>query len=83
MATGLPVVASQITGVPELVDDGRSGVLVVPGRGDELTDALARVLTDPDGRLAMGREGRAKVEAEFDLERTAPQLLGVFRELIP
>jgi glycosyltransferase involved in cell wall biosynthesis len=84
MATGLPVVASRITGVPELVEEGVSGELVIPGRGDELADALERVLSAPAERRAeMGRTGRERVVAEFDVERTARQLLDVFSELVP
>lgn len=75
MATGLPVVASRITGIPELVGS-ESGVLVTPGRTDELADALERVLTaPPEQRAAMGRAGRERVVDGFDVERTAQQLL--------
>jgi glycosyltransferase involved in cell wall biosynthesis len=84
MATGLPVVASRITGIPELVEEGESGLLVVPGDGDDLTDALERLLrAAPERRIAMGRAGREKVVAEFDLELTADHLLELYRELIP
>jgi glycosyltransferase involved in cell wall biosynthesis len=83
MACGLPVVASRITGIPELVDDGTSGLLVTPARGDELTAALAALAADPARRAAMGRAGREKVVAEFDIERTASRLVEVFRELVP
>jgi glycosyltransferase involved in cell wall biosynthesis len=79
MATGLPVVASRITGIPELVEEGVSGVLVRPGRGDELAAALARVLAQPAARRrAMGEAGRAKVVAEFDVDRSARELLSLF-----
>jgi colanic acid/amylovoran biosynthesis glycosyltransferase len=73
MACALPVVASRITGIPELVDDGVSGRLFVPGRLDQLVDGLA----------AMGGSGRERVEAEFDVDRTAEQLVDVFAELAP
>ena len=84
MATGLPVVASRITGIPELVEEGESGLLVVPGDGADLTNALERLLREPsERRRAMGAAGRAKVEAEFDLEQTAQQLAELYEELIP
>jgi glycosyltransferase involved in cell wall biosynthesis len=80
MATGLPVVATRITGVPELVEDGRSGTLVPPGRADLLADALERVLgAAPAEREAMGAAGRARVEAEFDQARSAERLLELVR----
>jgi glycosyltransferase involved in cell wall biosynthesis len=82
MATGLPVVASRITGVPELVQDGVSGLLVAPGRADELADALERLLGEPrQRRLEMGRAGRAKVVAEFDEDRSAQELLALFESI--
>lgn len=82
MATGLPVVTTPIAGIPELVEDGRSGYLVAPGRADELAGALERLLgATPEERAAMGRAGRAKVEAEFALEPVAEQLLAVFAEM--
>lgn len=84
MATGIPIVASRITGIPELVEEGVSGVLVTPGDPDDLTGALERVLREPPARRAeMGRAGRATVEAEFDLEQTAIELRALFTERIP
>ena len=82
MACGVPVVASRITGIPELVDDGVSGLLVTPGRGDELADALAALAADPARRAQMGRAGRAKVVADFDIERTTGQLRDVFAQYV-
>ena len=84
MATGMPVVSSRITGVPELVEDGVSGLLITPGRLDELVAALAALLTaTPERRAAMGAAGRARIEAEFASERTAQSLLALFREMLP
>jgi glycosyltransferase involved in cell wall biosynthesis len=84
MATGLPVVATRIAGIPELVVDAESGYLVAPGRVDELVAALERVISaQPDQRDAMGRAGRAKVEAEFAVEPVTHELLEVFGEMLP
>jgi glycosyltransferase involved in cell wall biosynthesis len=81
MATGLPVVSTRIAGIPELVEDGRSGYVVAPGRVDELASALERVLgASGEERASMGHAGRAKVEAEFALEPVAAQLLEIFRK---
>lgn len=66
MASGLPVVASRVAGVQELVDDGISGFAVPPGDIDTLVDRLDRLLSDPVLCARMGAAGRAKVEAEFD-----------------
>ena len=69
MAMEVPVVANAITGIVELVENGVSGLLVRPGRLDQLTDALAQLLEDPGAAPVDGRAGRRKVAAEYDLER--------------
>jgi glycosyltransferase involved in cell wall biosynthesis len=74
MATELPVVAPRITGVPELVDDGRHGILVSPGRSDLLAEALGSLADDPERRARMGREGRRRVEDDFEVLASARQL---------
>jgi glycosyltransferase involved in cell wall biosynthesis len=78
MATGLPVVTTRITGVPELVEDGVSGVLVPPGRVDLLADALQKLASDPELRRRFGDAGRAAVVAGFDADRSAAQLRELF-----
>jgi glycosyltransferase involved in cell wall biosynthesis len=74
MATGLPVVSSRLMGVPELVEDGSTGLLVTPGRDGELAAALRRLAEDPDLRRRLGQQGRRKVAAEFDSGREAARL---------
>ena len=67
MAAGVPVVASAVGGVAELVVDGVTGFIVPPGDPDALSDALARLLADSRLRRQMGAAGRARAEALFDL----------------
>jgi colanic acid/amylovoran biosynthesis glycosyltransferase len=67
MASGLPVIASGIMGIPELVEHERAGLLVAPGRADAIADAIARLARDPDSRRRLGEAGRAKIEAEYEL----------------
>ncbi|UUY03528.1 glycosyltransferase family 4 protein [Svornostia abyssi] len=74
MATGLPVVTSRIMGIPELVEDGVSGLLVPPGRVEAIADALEELHRDPARRHAMGEAGRARVEGEFRVDRSALEL---------
>jgi glycosyltransferase involved in cell wall biosynthesis len=78
MAMGLPVVTTRIAGIPELVEDGRSGFVAAPGNLGELSDRLQQVLDDPALRREMGDAGRAKVIAEFNAERSAEQLFALF-----
>lgn len=82
MAMELPVVATRIMGVAELVDDEVSGLLVPAGRPDRLADAISRLMDDPNLCRSMGRAARRKVVAEFNLKRSAQQLREVFREFL-
>lgn len=77
MAMELPVVTTRIMGIPELVEDGTNGLLVPPGRADALTDALERLVRAPDERRAMGRAGREKVRADYDVARSAAAMRSV------
>ena len=74
MALEIPVVTTRIMGIPELVEDGRTGLLVAPGRTDALVGALERLLRDEPLRQRLGREGRRKVLTEYDVNRSARQL---------
>jgi colanic acid/amylovoran biosynthesis glycosyltransferase len=74
MVFGLPVVASHITAIPELVEDGRSGLLVPPGRADLLADALQSLLADPGRRAELAAEGRRRLNSEFELNASADRL---------
>lgn len=78
MAMGVPVVSTQIAGIPELIEHGRGGLLAAPGSAPDLSGCLERLLAEPglSGRVAS--EGRRKVEAEFDVERSAERLLEIF-----
>jgi glycosyltransferase involved in cell wall biosynthesis len=74
MAMQLPVVATRIAGIPELIDDGVSGLLVAPARAGELADALDQLATSPELRGQLGRAGREAVMAGYDAERWAREL---------
>jgi glycosyltransferase involved in cell wall biosynthesis len=82
MAMGLPVVASRITGVPELVEHERGGLLVTPGRSDELADALARLAADRALCARLGFAARAAVLARHDVDREAELLHGILARTI-
>jgi glycosyltransferase involved in cell wall biosynthesis len=78
MASGLPVIATQVLGVPELVRDGESGLLVPPGRPEALAAALRRLARDPELRRRFGAAGRATVAEHFDVRDSAAQLEALF-----
>lgn len=80
MASGVPVVASRLSGIPELVEDGREGLLVAPGDVSGLADALKRIACDPALQQCLSQEGRKKVEREFDLFNNAAELVQLFQK---
>jgi len=82
MAMQLPVVSTAIMGIPELVDDGETGLLVAPGRVDELADALERLLVNQELRNTMSTRAREKVVREFNTERSVEQLRGLFAKYL-
>jgi glycosyltransferase involved in cell wall biosynthesis len=83
MRAGLPVIASDVGGVSEAVEPGRTGLLVPRDDRAALTDALRRLLGDPDARREMGGAGRAAFEARFTLCRMLDATAAVYSELIP
>jgi glycosyltransferase involved in cell wall biosynthesis len=83
MARGLPVVATRVGGNPEVVSDGSTGLLVPPGRPDELARALGRLLRDPPLGRAMGLAGRQRVEQHFDVRRMVAAYEALYRDGLP
>ena len=82
-ATELPAVASRIGGIPEVVADGETGLLVEPGDRAALRDALLTLIDDPALRLGMGRAGRSRVERMFFLDRQIETWIGHVEALFP
>ncbi len=74
LAMKLPAVASNLSGIPELIEDGENGFLVAPGDPVALADALEILYLNPDMRLRMGERGRRAIEQKFDLSRNVRQL---------
>jgi glycosyltransferase involved in cell wall biosynthesis len=83
MAHQVPVVSTRIMGIPELVDNESTGLLVAPGRVDHLVDALTRLLGDADLRRRLGTAGREKVLTEFDVNRSAGKLRDILIASVP
>jgi len=78
-ATGLPIVATRVGGVPEMVREDESALLVPAGAAAPLTDALQRLIDTPERWPEMGRAGRAHVEAQHDLHRLKSRLAEILR----
>jgi colanic acid/amylovoran biosynthesis glycosyltransferase len=82
LAAERAAVASEVSGIPELVVDGVTGVLVPPGDAAALADAIERLLDDPALRARLGTAGRRKVLEEFDLHRNTALLAERFRQSV-
>lgn len=80
LASRIPVVASRVAGVQELVEDGVTGFTVPPGDVASLADRIARLMSDPALSLAMGKAGRIAVERDFDIRNEALWLAEIFRK---
>jgi glycosyltransferase involved in cell wall biosynthesis len=82
MAAGLPVIASAVGGVPEIVRDGETGILVPPRRPQALAAAIGALAADPAMRRRLGDAGRRRAEAEFDVASFRRAHLELYRSLL-
>jgi glycosyltransferase involved in cell wall biosynthesis len=81
MGAGFPVLASNVGGIPDLVDNGRTGLLVPPGNIEKLANALIRLISEPDLRREMGLAGRLKALMNNDIEKYAFDLFAVYNKV--
>ena len=82
MATGKPVVVTDIPGVREVIEDGREGLLADPVNPEDLAEKMRRLVEDPGLRREMGRLAREKVLANFTTEKVADQVLKVYEDVL-
>jgi glycosyltransferase involved in cell wall biosynthesis len=82
MALETPVVGSGAGGISEVVEDGRTGLLVEPQDVAALVASVSDLLADPERASAMGRAGRARVEERFTAEGMVRAYLGLYAELL-
>jgi starch synthase len=82
MACQAPVVASAVGGILEVVEDGKTGLLVPPAQPEALAAAITRVLSSPDLARSMGQAGRGRVEAQFSWTSIAERTEQVYAEAI-
>jgi glycosyltransferase involved in cell wall biosynthesis len=81
-ACAKPVVATDVGGVPEIVEDGVNGILVPPERSDLLGEALKNFLATPEKRRMMGEAGYQKVKSEFTFESQTQKLEAIYNEVL-
>jgi glycogen(starch) synthase len=82
MACGKPVVASRTGGLAEIIEDGRSGVLVEPGNAEELARAILSLIRDPERRAQIATAARKRVVEEFSSAAIAARMSDLYRQVI-
>jgi L-malate glycosyltransferase len=80
LAAGLPVVATRVGGIPEIIEDGESGLLVPPHNPNCLAEAILRILNDPEFARLLGRAARDRVQRVFSFERLLRETANLYEE---
>jgi glycosyltransferase involved in cell wall biosynthesis len=80
MASGIPVISSNISGIPELVIDKETGLLVAPKDAKELANKILELLKNNILREQLAKKGRLKIEQEFDIEKNTNLLIDLFKD---
>lgn len=83
MACGLPVVASDVGGIPSVITHEREGFLIAAGNHDQLRSALKRLVDDTELRLQMGEAGRTRCQSHFSVDIAADKLVNLYWEIFP
>ena len=82
MAAKCAVVASKTGGIPQMIEDGETGILAAPKDADSLKKGLRRVLEDVELCRRLGENARKKAEAEFSIEKNIEKLLQIYRKVL-
>jgi glycosyltransferase involved in cell wall biosynthesis len=82
LASGCPVVATRVGGVPDVVQDGEDGILIDPGSPEQLADALVLLAGDPELRARMGAAGRKRTLPRYAVSRLIDDVDALYRELL-
>ena len=80
MSFGLPIIASDVGGIPEIVENNRSGLLVKAGSVDDLTEKMNLLIKDPDMRMRLGNGARERISSICDFDKWKETLLKVYRQ---
>lgn len=82
MACGLPIVATTVGGIPELITSGKEGILVNPDEPGLVRAAIEQMLSDDTARIEMGKAGRQRIEDRYTWSRIADQYLEIYKQCI-
>ena len=80
MAAGLPVVGTNVGGLAEVIEDGKTGYLVPPGNSMAIADALVQLLSDPEMAVAMGNRGQVRARQQFSMEQFGQTILSAYMD---
>lgn len=83
MSQGIPIVASCVGGIPEVVIEGENGLLVPPNDSEALAEAMTTLLTDPKRRTMMGQAGQTRVRSEFSFTGMAERYASLYTSFFP
>jgi glycosyltransferase involved in cell wall biosynthesis len=81
-ASGIPVIASRVGGVPDLIDDGKTGIIVNPKNILDLEQALLKLKNNSELKLEMGKRARERVASEFTWDKICDKLETFYSEVI-
>ena len=79
---GKPTVATAVGGIPEIVKDGETGILVPPGDPGKMAGAVMGLLKDKERRRAMGRAAQVWIEGNFNEEKMVSEIGNIYKELV-
>jgi glycosyltransferase involved in cell wall biosynthesis len=82
MAMGKPVISTNVGGIPEVVLDGVTGILVQPANRKDLARAIMKLVNDPELRESLGREGRRRVEEHFNLQAHVQRIQEIYGKIL-
>jgi glycosyltransferase involved in cell wall biosynthesis len=82
MSYGIPVIATRVGAIPEVITDGREGFLIEPGDVSALADRMLKISGDPELRRQMGQAARRRVEAEYSLDAMVDRIMNVYAEVL-
>ena len=82
MASGLPVVSTTAGAIPEVVDNGETGILVPPENPDELAGVIIHLLDNPEKMILMGKKGKERVKQYFTWDKVAARVLNCYNEIL-
>ncbi len=82
MASGCPVISTRVSGIPELIEDNRDGLLVPERDPEALADAIQQLLAEPELRARLAARARARIEHAFDARKEASRLHGYMAEVV-